>query len=28
MMNKSTNKMGKWLETLEENHSKKYGISS
>jgi hypothetical protein len=27
MMNKHTNSMGKWLEKLEEDHSKKYGIS-
>ena len=28
IMNKHTNRLGKWLEILEENHSKKYGISS
>jgi hypothetical protein len=28
MMNKNTNRLGALLEALEENHSKKYGISS
>ena len=28
MMNKNTNKLGKWLEKIEEDQLKKYGISS
>ena len=28
MMNKNTNKLGKWLETLEENHSKRFATFS
>jgi hypothetical protein len=28
MMNKNTNKLGKWLEKIEEDQLKRYGISS
>ena len=28
MMSKNTSKLGRWLEKIEQDHSKKYGISS